>query len=319
MAGPGAKGGMWSKNGKGKRVLITKSMAKQMAAAGVSAQTDADYAKQAAKLRDKNNAEDMAKRKADVEKRTIRGDNQPSTDKSKWSKTPPDYFLVDKDNIKGVKYSDKPNKEASLIDQTGTPRDIPVVIKSAEAKQAGIAFQNFQALNPKSPTFQAKADDLPVFVANKADIPKIKRQQEILKEIDKLGVPDVVGSKALFGRKNRLKTMLHNRSGIDKKAQFFLNDVDEFTNKPRKFSAKENKVIEKLANSILETGTLLRPIPTVQTGLAGRGQALGNPLLLEAARRAYKKDPQRAGAVSTYYLADRQQYEAYKKQGKRKG
>ncbi len=61
MAGPNAKGGMW-KTKNGKRVLVTKSMAKQMAA-GLS---DAEQADRAAKLRSESN-EQKTKRKADAE------------------------------------------------------------------------------------------------------------------------------------------------------------------------------------------------------------------------------------------------------------
>lgn len=76
MAGPGAKGGMFRKGSNGKRVLITKSMAAQMAAGGMSAQTDEEYADQAAKLREQNNAEAKAKRQADVAARTLKEEVQ---------------------------------------------------------------------------------------------------------------------------------------------------------------------------------------------------------------------------------------------------
>ena len=255
MAGPGAKGAMWRNNGKGKRVLITRKMARQMAAAGMSAETDAEYAAQASKLRERNNADAKAKRKADVESRTIKDDNQPSTDKNKWAKEPPEYFLVDRENIKGIKSSKGSSKDIKLIQEAGIPKNIPIVLKE-EGRRAN-TIPDFTAMNANDPTLRAlksmtakQAENFPVFVANKSDIQKIKRQQAILKEIDELKTPDLAGSKALFSQKNRLEKLTNNKDGINKRSQYYLNDVDEFTNKSRKFSAKENKLIDKLSNSI---------------------------------------------------------------------
>ena len=295
MAGPNAKGGMW-KTKNGKRVLITKSMAKQMAAAGMSAQ-DEGYADQAAKLRAENNAEAKAKRKADVEKRTIKDDNFGTPDDKKIN-----VGLV---NVKRIQSQSSQKFDSKEIDKMAN--DIlkrgglinPIVVERTGNNQMKVisgekelaAAKRAREIDPR------KGENINIIVAKNSKLTELGRQD---------ANPKAVRAQLELFNKHKAKNdrLTEGLNTPDKLSggRFIQKQVSikRIESGGVNFPSKD---VDRLAKAILANNGTIKPVILKRTG-ANSYKVVGNHLAYAAYQRARQINPRRAEMANVVVFND---------------